>query len=190
MKIGILGGTFNPIHIGHLILGDEARRILNLDKLIFVPAYLPPHKEEEDLIDAEDRYKMVALAIKENPFFEVSKSEINRRDKSYSIQTIREFKDRFGEKAELFLITGSDVLEEISMWREIDKIFKLSNFIVANRPGYPTKEIPPEVRLISIIAINLSSSGIRERIREGKSIRYLVPERVRQYIIKKKLYTI
>ncbi len=148
MKIGILGGTFNPIHIGHLILGEEACRILNLDKLIFVPAYLPPHKEERDLIDAEDRYKMVALAIKGNPFFEVSKSEIKRKGKSYSIQTIREFKDRFGEESELFLITGSDVLEEFSMWKEIDKIFKLSNFIVANRPSYPIKEVPSEVRLI------------------------------------------
>ncbi len=188
MKIGILGGTFNPIHIGHLILGEEACRILNLDRLIFVPAYLPPHKEERDLIDAEDRYKMVTLAIKGNPSFEVSKSEIKKKGKSYSIQTIREFKDRFGKKAELFLITGSDVLEELSMWKEIDKIFKLSNFIVANRPGYPTKEVPPEIRLISIIAINLSSSGIRERIREGKSIRYLVPENVWRYIVKKKLY--
>lgn len=188
MKIGILGGTFNPIHIGHLILGEEALWKLKLDKVTFVPAYLPPHKEQEGIIDAEHRFKMVSLAIEGNPKFEVSRIEIDAKEKSYSVDTIKRFKQQYGAEAEIFFIAGSDSLKELFSWKEVNEIFALSKFIVAKRPGYPIEELPQHVQAVVITEIEISSSDIRKRLKEGRSIRYLVPESVREYIKKNKLY--
>ncbi len=189
MRIGILGGTFNPIHIGHLILGEEALWKLNLDKVIFVPVYLPVHKEEEVILDAQHRLKMALLATEGNPKFEVSKIEIDSKQKSYSVDTLKEFRKQYGPGAELFFITGSDSLKELVSWKKIDEIFKLSRFIVAERPGFPIEKIPDEIQTVIITEIEVSSSEVRKRLKEKKSIRYLVPDKVREYIENNRLYT-
>jgi len=188
MKIGILGGTFNPIHIGHLILAEEALWKLKLDTIIFVPAYAPPHKDDEALIDAQHRYAMVCCAIEGNPRFEASRIEIESQQKSYSIETLRKFKEQ-SPGTEFFFITGSDSLKELFSWKEIDEIFRLSRFIVATRPGFPVQQVPKEVELVVISEIEVSSSEIRKRLKEGRSIRYLVPDVVREYIDRNGLYT-
>lgn len=188
MRIGILGGTFNPIHIGHLILAEEAYFKLRLDKLIFVPAFMPPHKNDSDVIDARHRLEMVRLAIEDNPAFEISTYEIDSKKKSYSIDTLRELRRIYGDDAQLCFITGSDSLKDLFSWKNINDIFKISKFIVANRPGYPIKEVPKEADTVVVTPIEVSSEDIRKRLQEGKSIRYLVPEKVRKYIIGCGLY--
>ena len=188
MRIGILGGTFNPIHIGHLILAEEARFKLKLDKLIFVPAFIPPHKDASEIISAKDRLAMVKIAIEDNPAFGVSTYEIDAKKKSYSIDTLKEFSSIYGDDAQLCFITGSDSLKDLFSWKDVNDIFKISKFIVANRPGYPIKDVPKEVDTVVITPIEVSSEDIRKRLKEHRSIRYLVPEKVRKYIIERKLY--
>lgn len=188
MRIGILGGTFNPIHIGHLILAEEARFKLKLDKLIFVPAFMPPHKDTLGLVDARDRLEMVRLAIEDNPAFEISTFEIDSRKKSYSIDTLKEFRAIYGDDAQLCFITGSDSLKDLFSWKDINDIFKISKFIVANRPGFPLKDVPKEAETVVITPIEVSSEDIRKRLKEGRSIRYLVPDKVHKYILGHKLY--
>ena len=188
MRIGILGGTFNPIHIGHLILAEEALYKLNLDKLIFVPAYVPPHKNVEAGVKAQDRLKMAQLAIEDNPSFAVSTFEIEAKTKSYSVNTLKEFRRIYGDEAQLYFITGSDLLKDLFSWKDVNDIFKMSKFIVANRPGYPVKEVPEQVETVVITPIEISSEDIRRRLKAGRSIRYLVPEKVRNYIAERKLY--
>lgn len=188
MRIGILGGTFNPVHMGHLILAEEALHKLKLDKVIFVPTLIPPHKSIEGKIKPADRLKMVEFAIKDNPSFSFSTYEMDSRKKSYSIDTLKQFRKVYGEDAQLFFLTGSDSLKDLFSWKDVNEIFKISKFIVANRPGYPVSEVPKEVETVVITPIEVSSEDIRRRVREGRSIRYLVPERVRKYIISKKLY--
>lgn len=188
MKVGILGGTFNPIHIGHLILAEEAHFKLKLDKLVFVPSFMPPHKSSSEVISAKDRLEMVRLAVADNPAFEVSTFEIDSKKRSYSIDTLKEFRGIYGEDAQLCFITGSDSLKDLFSWKNINDIFKISKFIVANRPGYPIKDVPKEVDTVVITPIEVSSEDIRKRLTEGRSIRYLVPEKVRKYILDHKLY--
>ena len=188
MRIGILGGTFNPIHMGHLILADEALHKLKLDKVIFVPTLIPPHKSIEGKIKPQERLKMIELAIKENPSFASSTFEIDSKKRSYSIDTLRRFRKVYGQDAQLFFLTGSDSLKDLFSWKDVNEIFKISKFIVANRPGYPVNEVPKEVETVVITPIEVSSEDIRHRVREGRSIRYLVPEKVRKFIITKKMY--
>jgi nicotinate-nucleotide adenylyltransferase len=188
MRIGILGGTFNPIHIGHLILAEEAHFKLKLDKLVFVPAFVPPHKSSSEVISAQDRLEMVRIAIEDNPAFDVSTFEIDSKKKSYSIDTLKEFRGVYGEDAELCFITGSDSLKDLFSWKNINDIFRISKFVVANRPGYPIKDVPKEVDTVVITPIEVSSEDIRKRLAGGRSIRYLVPEKVRKYILEHKLY--
>lgn len=188
MRIGILGGTFNPIHIGHLILAEEAYFKLKLDKLIFVPAFIPPHKDVLGLISAKDRLEMVRLAIEDNTAFEISTFEIDSKKKSYSIDTLKEFRALYGEDAQLCFITGSDSLKDLFSWKNINDIFKISKFIVANRPGFPLKDIPKEADTVVITPIEVSSEDIRKRLKEQRSIRYLVPDKVRKYIMDHRLY--
>jgi len=188
MRIGVLGGTFDPVHIGHLILAEEAVNQFGLDRLIFVPTNQPPHKDYSPLADAEDRFMMVKLAVEGNPSFDVSRIEIDRPGKSYSVETLKRLKEEYGSDAEIFLLTGSDSLEELSSWREIDEVLRLCRFVVASRPGYSFKDLPPGAESISITPVNVSSTEIRRRIKQGKSIRELVPDKVRKYILEKELY--
>ncbi len=187
MRIGILGGTFNPIHIGHLILAEETREKIGLEKIIFMPAYLPPHKVSSDIAAAQDRLKMVRLATAGNAFFSVSDIEIKRDGRSYTIDTVKELKLLY-PKDELYFIIGSDLLAYLEEWKDLDEIIKLLKFIVATRPGYPLEKIPSHIATIPIRAVDISGFEIRKAIKEKKSFRYLVPEKVFDYVKKYKLY--
>lgn len=187
MKIGILGGTFNPIHIGHLILAEEVREKLEVDKIIFVPTYLAPHKDNTDIAPVECRYGMVKLAIKKNKYFSVSDIEIKREGQSYTIDTLRELKKRY-LKDDLYFIIGSDLLKYLDDWKDLDEIIKMISFIVATRPGFPLEKIPAYISTIPIRAVDISGFEIRKAIKENKSFRYLVPEAVFEYISRKRLY--
>ncbi|RKY31096.1 MAG: nicotinic acid mononucleotide adenylyltransferase [Candidatus Omnitrophota bacterium] len=187
MKIGILGGTFNPIHIGHLILAEEVREKQVLEKIIFVPTYLPPHKENSDIAPAAKRMEMVKLAIGGNKYFSVSDIEIKRDGRSYTIDTIKEFKKIYPSE-DLCFITGSDLLNYLDEWKDLLEVIKLVKFIVATRPGYPLDKIPEYISTVPIRAVDVSAFEIRHAIKQNKSFRYLVPEVVYNYIVKNKLY--
>ena len=187
MKIGILGGTFNPIHVGHLILAEEAREKLLLDKIIFVPAAMPPHKDISDIAEAQNRFAMLKLALKDNSHFCVSDIEIKREGRSYTIDTIREFKKLYPND-ELYFIIGSDLLKYLDEWKDLGEIIKMVKFIAATRPGYPLEKIPSYISTLPIRAVDISAFEIRSAIKGNKSFRYLVPDRVFDYINRRKLY--
>ena len=137
-RIGILGGTFNPIHMGHLIMAEEVCKHHHLSKVIFIPTYIPPHKYTDDLTDARHRYQMAKEAINENDKFEVSDLEIKRKGRSYTIDTVREILGHYGEECEVFLIIGADSLNELELWKDIKKLSQLCHFVIVNRPGFST----------------------------------------------------
>jgi len=187
MKIGILGGTFNPIHLGHLILAEEIREKLRLDKIIFVPTYIPPHKKSKNIAPARDRYSMIKSAIRGNDFLDVSDIEIRRMGASYTIDTLRSFKKRF-PRDDMYFITGSDLLNYLDEWKDLKQIISLVKFVVATRPGYPLEDIPSYIKTVAIRAIDVSAFEIRQCVKKGLSFRYLVPDPVFAYITKKRLY--
>ncbi len=187
MKIGILGGTFNPVHLGHLILAEEIREKLGLDKVIFVPTHLPPHKNNSDIAGAKDRFAMIKSAIKTNRCFLVSDIEIKRQGRSYTIDTLKEFKKLY-PKDELYFIIGSDLLKYLDEWKELGEIIKMVKFVVATRPGYPLEKIPSYISTVPIRAVDISGFEIRQAIQENNSFRYLVPEAVHNYIKRNRLY--
>lgn len=187
MKIGILGGTFNPIHIGHLILAEEVREKLKLDKVVFVPTFLPPHKECRDVVSAMHRLRMVRLAIKKNRNFRVSDIEIKRKGPSYTIDTLRQLKSSY-PKDKLYFITGSDLLNYLNEWKDLTQIITMVKFVVATRPGYSLERIPVYISTISIRAVDVSAFEIRQAVREKRSFRYLVADEVYEYIKAHRLY--
>lgn len=187
MKTGLLGGTFNPVHLGHLILAEEIREKLSLDRIIFVPAYLPPHKDIAEVAAAAERYKMIQLAIKGNKFFSVSDVEIKRDGRSYTIDTVKEFNKKYPND-DIYFITGSDLLKYLNEWKDLNEIIKIVRFVVATRPGYPLEQIPSYIHTVAIRAVDISAFEIRFCIKENKSFRYLVPDSVFDYINKKRLY--
>lgn len=182
MKIGIFGGTFDPPHIGHLRLAQEALEILKLDKVLFIPCYLPPHKTRPEA-DAEHRFKMLIVATEDNPTFEVSEIEMKRKRISYTVETLEEIYQTIG--GELFLLIGSD--SDISSWRDPKKILSLAKIVVFPRIGFEIGEEFPHIRLNTTI-INISSTDIRKLLKTGRSIKYLVPQAVEEYIHKNRLY--
>lgn len=186
-KIGILGGTFNPIHYGHLILAEQVLGQLNLDRVIFIPTYLPPHKSDKEIIAASDRLKMIELAVKGNPHFSVSDIEIRRKGKSYTIDTLRAIKSSYSS-AELFFICGSDLVAEIPTWKDSDELIKMARFVLAKRPGFGKRLTGKNFLKIGVAQVDISSSLIRKLIRQGRSITYLTPYVVVKYIEKHKLY--
>lgn len=187
MKIGLLGGTFNPVHIGHLILAEEVREKLALDKIIFIPTALPPHKDDADIAQAVDRLNMLKLAIKSNKFFGVSDIEIRRKGRSYTIDTIKELKNKFAND-KLYFIIGSDLLKYLNEWKDLEEINKMVDFVAATRPGYPLEKIPAYIHKLAIRAVDVSGFEVRQCVKENKSFGYLVPDKVFDYIKKRKLY--
>ena len=187
MKIGILGGTFNPVHLGHLILAEEAREKLGLDKIIFIPAALPPHKDNVDIALAADRLRMLKKAIRGNKFLAASDIEIKRQGRSYTIDTLKELKHKFIHD-ELYFIIGSDLLKYLNEWKDLNEINKMVKFVAATRPGYPLEKIPAYIQTLAIRAVDISGFEVRQCIKENKSFKYLVTDRVFDYINKRKLY--
>ncbi len=187
-RIGVLGGTFNPIHVGHLAIAQMAQDKMCLDKVIFVPANLPPHKQTDDIVSSQDRYHMVKLAIQKNPHFDISDFEIKRQGKSYTIDTMHYFRQKFPRQTKLFFIIGGDMLSQLKNWKYIKDILKISHFIAVNRPGRFKKNTPIEYHSVVMPGIDISSSYVRQRIAQGKTVKYFVPESVIAYIRRHKLY--
>lgn len=190
-KYGIFGGSFNPIHYGHLMICEYIKEEMGLDKVIFIPTGNPPHKDLG--VSAEDRYEMVRLAISPNPDFEISDIETTRANLSYTVDTIRELKKIYKEEKLYFLI-GLDSLFQLKTWKKIDDLSQEIEFVVALRPGYIDKEeinneidflrdnFGTKINLIKTPLYEISSTDLRDRIHEGKSLRYLIPKKVLDYI--------
>jgi nicotinate-nucleotide adenylyltransferase len=189
-RIGILGGTFNPIHIGHLAIAQVALEKKQLDKVVFVPSYWPPHKSTKNVISARHRYRMVQLAIEDNTDFAICDYEIKRRKKSYSIDTVRYFETQYPAGTKFYFIIGEDSLETLHQWRDIDDILKIVSFVVVNRPGKDKGQSKIKVTSITMPGLDVSSSFIRKRTTSGKSIHYFVPPAVCEYIKKHHLYEV
>lgn len=188
MKIGILGGTFDPVHNGHLALARAAFEQFQLDKVLFVPALNPPHKmERHDFAPAADRYRMVELALKNEPHFELSDLEFKRAGTSYTVDTLREFEKQY-PKAKPYLILGADSLEKFSTWKEPEEIKKRAHLVVANRPDFTVKK-SEGVTLLSMQDVPVSSTEIRSRLAKGERLgNAFLPSAVEDYILKRQLY--
>jgi nicotinate-nucleotide adenylyltransferase len=215
-RLGILGGTFNPIHFGHLAAAEEVRDRLKLERVIFIPSFLPPHKIDEEIPSAVKRQEMVRLAIKGNAHFTISDMEIRRGGRSYTIDTMEALQQSH-PGAELYFLTGLDSFLEIRTWKDWDRLLTLCSFVVLSREGYRFRDIAqlgfldvPEQELSALDArekdqvvitgesrpvylervpfYDISSTDIRMRVREGRSIKYHLPEAVEHYIIENKLY--
>jgi len=200
-RIGIFGGSFNPIHLAHLLLAEEACEVLDLEQLIFVPARLPPHKTRAALAGARERLRMVRLGVAGNPRFRVSDIELRRMGPSYTIDTVLTLRQRFGRKAELFFLIGSDTIAELPTWKEIGRLATLCTFVPLSRPGVRVPRLSDLAsalgreaargilrRTIRMPQLDISASDIRNRAATGRSIRYLVPQAVEAYIRRKGLY--
>ncbi|MBN2120337.1 MAG: nicotinate (nicotinamide) nucleotide adenylyltransferase [Candidatus Omnitrophica bacterium] len=183
MKIGILGGTFNPLHYGHLILGEYVRDYLKLDKVIFIPCNIPPHKAEDRLLSSKLRLRLLKVALKKSKYFRVKSLEIDRGGISYTVDTLLQIKKMY-PKDKLFLIIGSDLFKGFGSWHKPKTILKLAKVVVVLREALRKKS--KGFIFISMPKIEISSSLIRKRIKQGKSIRYLVPEEIIPSIVKAK----
>ncbi len=195
MKTGIMGGTFDPIHYGHLLAAEEARINLGIDRLIFVPTGDPPHKHNRNITPAEDRYAMTLLATAGVLEYSVSRIEIDRTEETHTVDTLRAFLGTGIRPEDLYFITGLDAMLSITSWFEYEKIPELCTLVTARRPGYPVSGIEklPEfirskLKYIEIPQFAISSTEIRERTRDGKGIRFLVPHLVEIYIESNNLY--
>jgi nicotinate-nucleotide adenylyltransferase len=191
-RLGVMGGTFDPIHYGHLVTAEEALDQFELEGVLFVPTGLPWMKEHEVVSPAEDRYLMTVIATASNPLFTVSRIEVDREGPTYTVETLRALKSDLD--ADLFFITGADAILEIVQWKHRDELFALAQFIAATRPGYDVAGfgVPGEARdavtVMNVPALAISSTDIRDRVAAGRPIHYLVPEGVKSYIEKSGLY--
>lgn len=197
-RIGIMGGTFDPLHYGHLVAAEMARHEFALEKVIFIPTGNPPHKVGRRITSPKDRHEMVKRAVRDNRFFDVSDLEIQREGYSYTVDTLKDMHEIYPQH-ELYFITGADAFREIFTWREVQSVLSLSHFIGASRPGFDPHEFLeelkrdypeflPHMHLFDVPALAISSTDIRSRVKEGKPIRYLLPESVRLYIEEADLY--
>jgi len=199
--IGIFGGTFNPIHVGHLILAQTVLCEKGLEKVLFVPAREPPHKSCDELAAAEHRLRMVEMSVAGNERFAVSSVEIAREGPSYTLVTVRQLREEFGESSRMFLILGADSVREMPQWWHAGELVREVGLMALRRPGYSLAEMPEleqkfgaemveriKESIVDAPLLEISSTDIRNRIREGKPIRYLVPEPVRRYILARNLY--
>lgn len=197
-RLGIMGGTFDPIHYGHLVTAEAARCQFALDAVIFVPSGRPPHKKNYPVTPGEHRYLMTVVAVVTNAFFDVSRIEIDREGYSYTYETIKEFRRQLPD-TDLFFITGADAILEILTWKNMNGILEECRLIAATRPGYELASLHDtlkgtESRLrdrihpMEVPALAISSTDIRRRVARGESIKYLLPEAVEQYILKNNLY--
>lgn len=190
-RLGIMGGTFDPIHHGHLVAASEVAHAFSLDEVVFVPTGQPWQKEGRDVAPAEDRYLMTVIATASNPRFSVSRADIDRPGPTYTIDTLRDLRKDRGAEAEFFFITGADALAQLISWQNAEELLSLAHFVGCTRPGHrlSVPGLPDgNVSLIEIPALAISSTECRERVRAGEPIWYLVPDGIVQYIAKRRLY--
>jgi nicotinate-nucleotide adenylyltransferase len=190
-RLGIMGGTFDPIHHGHLVAASEAADFFGLAEVIFVPTGQPWQKNGREVSAAEDRYLMTVIATASNPRFSVSRVDIDRPGETYTIDTLRDLRAERGPEAEFYFITGADALARMISWRDTDELFALAQFVGCTRPGHrlTLSDLPADrVSLLEIPALSISSTECRERVRGGHPIWYLVPDGIVQYISKRGLY--
>lgn len=198
INIGILGGTFDPVHMGHLILAQEVLQSANLDKILFIPAGLAPHKDNEKIVDSKHRLNMLLLATEGNSQFEISTIEIEKKTLSYTYETLYQLKSIY-KKDTLYYIIGADNVFNIETWKSFEELFKLCDLLVALRPGFDKKSVikksnqliykyNAKIQVLDIPLIDISSSDIKKAIIKKKSIKYLVPESVGEYIREHLLY--
>lgn len=198
MRLGIMGGTFDPIHWGHLVTAEAARHQFQLDQVLFVPAGQPPHKGGRRVSSAEDRYLMTFLAIANNPVFHISRMEIDRPGQSYTYDTIAKLRETY-DLTELYFITGADAMREVLTWHRAEELLTMCHFVAASRPGFTLEDYMQQdalrrfrqkgnIHLIEVPAMAISSTDLRRRVLTGEPIRYLVPESVENYIYKNHLY--
>lgn len=195
-RIGVMGGTFDPIHYGHLVTAEVVRGEFDIDLVLFVPSGVPPHKDPRQVSSKEHRYLMTVFATLTNPFFEVSRVDIDREGETYTIDTLRDLRKLYGDEAELFFITGADAIAEIMDWKNAAELVKLAEFVAATRPRYQFdrklqewfEQHGKKLHLLQVPAMAISSTDIRRRVQAQKSIRYFVPEAVEHYIRKNSLY--
>ena len=190
-----MGGTFDPIHYGHLVTAEEALHQFRLDGVVFVPTGRPWMKAHGVVSHAEDRYLMTVIATASNPLFRVSRMEIDRDGPTYTVDTLRGLKTEMGADVDLFFVTGADAVVEIFQWKDQQELFGLAHFIAATRPGYDIAAFEahaststPDITVMNIPALAISSTDVRRRVHGGSPIRYLVPEGVKSYIEKAELY--
>jgi nicotinate-nucleotide adenylyltransferase len=192
-RIGVMGGTFDPVHHGHLVAASEVAYTFDLDEVVFVPTGEPYQKEyRREVSPAEDRYLMTVIATASNPRFSVSRVDIDRPGATYTIDTLRDLRAKAEKGDEFFFITGADALAEILTWHDADELFGLAHFVGCTRPGHQltTTGLPEgKVSLVEIPALAISSTECRARVKGGEPVWYLVPDGVVQYIAKRGLYT-
>ena len=197
MRLGIMGGTFDPIHFGHLVTAQEALVQFNLDRVLFMPTGRPAFKTATSVSSAEDRYLMTVLATASNPDFDVSRIEVDRPGATYTVDTLLALRDEYGASTELFFITGADAVWEIVGWKDAEKVAALATFIAATRPGYDLKAARAShesqasafrIESLEVPVLAISSTDLRQRVRERRPIRYLAPESVVSYVEKRGLY--
>jgi len=192
-----MGGTFDPVHFGHLVTAEEALVQFNLDKVVFMPTGRPVRKTHKHVSSAEDRYLMTVIATASNPDFEVSRLEIDRPGDTYTVDTMLQLRDLYGPRTELFFISGADAVREILTWKDAGRVAELCTFIAATRPGFdtdlgslraPEGAAVPRVEAMAVPALAISSSDIRQRVAARRPVRYLLPEAVAAYVEKNGLY--
>ena len=185
-RVGILGGTFNPPHLGHLIIAEQVKSQLNLDEVMFIPDYQPPHIDKKTAISAEKRLKMVKLSTMDEPEFKVSDIELRRKGVSYTIDTIKELKLKNPE-VDYYFIIGGDMVEYLPKWHRIEELIKLVKFVGVSRPGY-RKESKYPIMWVDVPMTDISSTLVRRNVKQGCSIKYLVTPEVENYIHEEGLY--
>ena len=197
MRIGIMGGTFDPIHLGHLAMAESVREIFELDEILFIPSARPPHKVEKNIAPEVHRLMMTYLATQSNEKFQVSPMEILRDGLSYTLDTMNQLEKKFGTNAELFFIIGADSMLDLPNWHKAKELVAKVHFIATTRPGVEINldevknffgEDAKNIRQVAVAGLEISSTDIRERVKNNKSIKYLVPESVEEYILKENLY--
>ena len=190
-RVGVMGGTFDPIHHGHLVAASEVAASFELEEVIFVPTGAPWQKVDREVSAAEDRYLMTVVATASDPRFSVSRVDINREGPTFTIDTLRELRACYVDVVEFYFITGADALAQLLSWRDVQSLFELAHFVGVTRPGHQLADpgLPAgEVTLVEVPALAISSTDIRERVNDGRPIDYLVPEGVARYIAKRALY--
>lgn len=195
-RLGVMGGTFDPIHYAHLVMAEEARNQFALDVVLFIPAGQPPHKQNDRVSDSEHRYAMVLLSTGPNPCFDISRFEIERKGPSYSVDTIRHLKNTYGPDTEIYFILGADEALDLPNWHDAESLSRMVWFVTVPRPGFNIAELRTRlpasfysrIEFLPLTPMDISSTEIRARVKAGKSIKYLVTTEVEAYIYKHGLY--